>query len=95
MPPNPERLHIIVEPPCGGVGGAASQLQRYGTIHAGTYELWPALTISTIIRGNWCGLGSLERNKISELSGTKPDFLTQFITKLEKRWVVSDMVCFF
>jgi hypothetical protein len=95
MPPDPEHLHIIVEPPSGEVGGAASQLQRYNTIHTDAHKLWPVVTIKAIARGSFGGRASLGRNEIVELSGTEPEFLTQFITELERPWVVSDTVCFF
>jgi hypothetical protein len=77
------------------VGGAASQLQRYNTIHTDPHELWPAVTINAIARGSFGEPASLERNEIVELSGTEPEFLTQFISELEQLWGESDMVCFF
>jgi hypothetical protein len=47
-----------------------------------------------VSRGNFGGRASLDSNKIVNHTGTKPDFLEQFITKLQERWIESDTVCF-
>lgn len=90
-PPPDDRLHVFINPP--GRAGGAYQLQRYDTIYADAYpyKLWPAVTINAIAREP----ASLGSNEIVDLSGTEPDFLTQFISELERPRVESDTVCFF
>ena len=48
-----------------------------------------------IARGNFGRRATLDSNKIVNYTGTKPEFLEQFITKLQQRWIESDTVCFF
>ena len=107
-PPDDEHVHIIVGLPSGapcyfvycnlsrvfGLDHAASRLQRYESINAPTHDLWPAVTMHAIARGNFGGWASLEKNMIVDHTGSKPDFLEQFISKLRQRWNKSDTVCF-
>ena len=63
---------------------------------AETRDLWPAITINASAQGDFGWLANVERNAIFELSGTEPDFLMEFKTKLrQRRWIDSETVCFF
>ena len=67
-----------------------------GTPPAVTRDLWPAVTVNVYAQANFGGLPALERNRISELGGTKPDYLMEFRTKLLlPHRIESDTVCFF
>ena len=63
---------------------------------AKAHNLWPAVTIYAPAQNSFGGQGSLESNKIFELRGPEPDFLTEFRTKLrQQRWIESDTVRLF
>jgi hypothetical protein len=41
-------------------------------------DLWPAVTLNVFAQGDFGGQPALERNRIFELRGTKPDYLMEF-----------------
>ena len=60
------------------------------TSHASTYDLWPAVTLNTILQGNFERLDTVKENNIVKLDGSEPDFLIDFRTKLaQRRWIES------
>jgi hypothetical protein len=62
---------------------------------ATTRDLWPAVTINVIVRGDFGGQAGLEHNEIAE-AYPEPDFITEFRNKLrQRRWIETGSVCFF
>jgi hypothetical protein len=86
----------IVAPCCPLVTEGALDRRPLPRLPAETRDLWPAITINAPAQGDFGWLANVERNAIFELSGTEPDFLMEFKTKLrQRRWIDSETVCFF
>ena len=89
---------MLVTPPCPLVteGVDRALFKPLTGFLVQTRDLWPAVTINAPTRGNFGGQANIEPNAIFELSGTEPDFLTEFRTKLgQRRWIDSNTVYFF
>ncbi|KAI0262018.1 hypothetical protein BGY98DRAFT_1104276 [Russula aff. rugulosa BPL654] len=76
------------------ISSSAFRVNRIGsplrdTHLATTCDLWPAVTINVIVRGDFGGPWCLERNEIAE-AYPEPDFITEFRSKLgQRRWIES------
>lgn len=90
-PPPDDYIHVFIGLPIK----LSPIVQQTGD--ALTLDLWPAITLYTTSQGTFERPETVVKNKIFELRGTEPDFLSDFRAKLAQcRWIESSYeVCFF